>query len=105
MEVEVKEMRQYKGMTLPMDYEKELKIAQDKLVFHQEQMDYHTACAIAMEEMVEDLIPFTNYYERAEERAKQNRASSKEITEIRKKVKKEKAKVLVDIMLERIKNL
>jgi hypothetical protein len=95
-------MRNYKGLSLPINYEKELKIAQDKLVWHKERKSYHAACEKAMEEYIEDLIPFTDHEERVAQRNKEQLESSKEFTEIRKKVKKQSALAMVDSMLRQL---
>ncbi|MHA2070141.1 MAG: hypothetical protein ACXABY_37720 [Candidatus Thorarchaeota archaeon] len=51
----------YEGMTLPINYEKELKEAREKLQHHEERVSYHGASAQAMRELITDLEPGTFY--------------------------------------------
>ena len=91
-----------RGIELPMNYEREYKIALDKLHFHERQLEYHRAMAQAMKERVEELKPLTNAHERALERAREAMEQSEEFQEIRKRVRKQSALTMVDLMLKRI---
>lgn len=87
-----------------IDYERELKIATNKLHYHEDQIAYHKAQAAAMRERIEEVEPLTNAWEREKQRAAENTRNSKEFQEIRKKVKKKRALTMVDIMLQRIQD-
>jgi hypothetical protein len=87
---------------LPLDYEKALKEANNKLQHHVERAGYHKAMVTAMEDHVEELIPFTGHEERVAQRNKEQLESSKEFTEKRKKVKKQSALAMVDSMLRQL---
>ena len=87
-------------ISLPIDYEKAYEEAKQKLQFHRDRCCYHKSMEIYYSEQLEELEPLTNVRERAIERAKEELEKSKEFTEIRKKVKKKAALLLVDKMLE-----
>lgn len=87
-------------VSLLVDYEKEYEQAKTKLQFHGEQRVYHATMEKYYTEQVEELEPLTNTRERAIEKAKKELENSKEFTEIRKKVKRKAADLLVDRMLK-----
>jgi len=91
----------YDGIGLPINYQKALKEQHNKLRFHKERFQYHKSMVSVCSQRVEELIPFTNWEEEVREKNRIAMESSKEFTEIRKKVKKKAALELVDIMLQR----
>jgi len=89
-------------ISLPIDYEKEYKEAKVKLQYHRERVCYHMSMESYYTEQLEELEPLTNVRERAIARAKKELENSKEFTEIRKKVKRKAADLLVERMLKEI---
>ena len=89
-------------ISLPIDYEKEYEEAKKKLQFHRERVCYHTTMEIYYTDQLEELEPLTDTKERAIARAKESLENSKEFTEIRKRVKRKAADLLVERMLKEI---
>jgi hypothetical protein len=87
-------------LSLPIDYEKEYKEAKSKLQFHRERVCYHTSMESYYSEQLEELEPLTDVRDKAIAKAKDELENSKEFQEIRKKVKRKAADLLVDRMLQ-----
>lgn len=89
-------------ISLPIDYEKEYITATDKLHYHTTQHHYHATMQKYYEEQLEELLPFTDIEEKRlakQEKDREARLNSPEYKEMRKKIKKEKSRLLVERML------